>query len=98
MKQFLTLKGIWRDKSWIVFESVALSNSFLLSLVAAEMCMNESPDARKLRVCDWVTHTCNQSCHQAAAQITYETEPVTSQSMNLCCVVDFVNISNFDGQ
>ena len=24
----------------------------------------------------WVTHTCKQSCHQAASQITYETEPV----------------------
>ena len=29
---------------------------FLLSPMAAEMCMNENPDARKLRVCDCESH------------------------------------------
>ena len=30
--------------------------------MAAEMCVHENPDARRLRVCDCESHSCNQSC------------------------------------
>ena len=46
--------------------------------MAAEMCMNEKPDARKLRVCGYESHTPAASpVNKQAAQISYKTELVT---------------------
>ena len=76
VKCFLPLKRDFvRDESYVWQCSTVKP---LLSPMAAEMCMHENPDARRLRVCDsWVTHSCNQSCIRWLLPKGYETEPVT---------------------
>ena len=54
---FYHIRGICGDKSWIVFESVALSNSFLfVSYGSWDVCVWKSRCQEAEGVWLWVTH------------------------------------------